>query len=184
MKVLIVDNKTARMHELYALLSGNDIEYKDYTTATLEDANNSDLVVLTGGSGFPIVGNEDKLQNEINIIKHTTTPILGICFGFELLHVAFDGVLHYHEVPVHGVREICFESGDCVDVFEFHRWLVKKVRPEFVQIAHSDIGVEVMRHKKRKIVGTQFHPEMLPDKTYGDEFFRNMVEELTHEIIQ
>jgi len=183
MKFLIIDNKTARMHELYALLAGHTIECKSYAEATLEDANNVDLVILTGGSGFPIVGNEDKLQNEIHIILHTKTPILGICFGFELLHVAYGGILHYNEKPIHGIKEIYFENGESCDVFEYHQWIVKKVRPDFVQIAHSDTGVEVMRHKKRNSIGTQFHPEMLPDKTFGDEFFKSVIDDLLYETI-
>jgi anthranilate/para-aminobenzoate synthase component II len=46
--------------------------------------------------------------------------------------------------------------------FEAHDWRVKTVpRKHFDVLAKSNTGVEILRHKKRPIIATQFHPEVV-----------------------
>lgn len=39
----------------------------------------------------------------------------------------------------------------------------------------SKDGVEIIKHKQKIIYGFQFHPEMFPDQTQGDELFANLI---------
>jgi carbamoylphosphate synthase small subunit len=44
-----------------------------------------------------------------------------------------------------------------------------------VGLANSIEGIEIIKHKDKPIYGFQFHPEMFPNLSDGDELFANIV---------
>jgi GMP synthase-like glutamine amidotransferase len=92
MKTLLVNNSSLLLKELQADIPG-DVTVIPWDDIGTIDAANFDLVVLSGGSAFSIVGNEEKLKSEVMLIRSGKKPLIGICFGCELIATAFGGVL-------------------------------------------------------------------------------------------
>ena len=182
MNILITDNGTLRLAELTKLLKGNEYQIVSVDKLDTIDTQSFDLIILSGSSKFPIFGNEDLYKNEVDLIKKSDVPIIGICLGFELIGYAYGARL---EAMDHKKREVVkiqttqpsqiFDNLPNFRVYKAHRWVIKELPTELVELARSSDGVEVIKHKNRKIYGFQFHPEMLPDETCGDEIFNNLL---------
>lgn len=187
MRVLLVNNGTKEPEKLLTLLSGYDVQVvipDDLRTVTV---SNYDLVVLSGSSKFPITDNEWFLLPEIDLIKTTTTPIIGICYGCELIARAFGGSLVDHgeeskECDLVHIKVVAddpiFSGRKEFEAYDAHRWMIASLPPELRVIARSKHGPEVIRHTDRLIWGFQFHPEKMVDESYGDEIFNTVLASL------
>lgn len=183
MNILIVDNGTSYLPKLRDLLVGHVIEIKKFGDVDLGHANGFDFIVLSGGHQFPVEGNEKKFKNEIEIIQNAKPPILGICFGFELVAHAFGARLILMKNKEQGIVEIApsaesilFDGIDTLRVYESHRWVVESLPHDLVELARSKDGIEIIQHRSRPVYGFQFHPEMFVDQTVGDTIFKNLFE--------
>ncbi|XKT74157.1 MAG: type 1 glutamine amidotransferase [Patescibacteria group bacterium UBA2163] len=184
MNVLLVDNGTTLQEKLKQLIPGEEsvLCFDAFSEKNTEDA---DVVVLSGSSLGPLYGNEEKYKAEIEFIQNTTKPIIGICFGYELIIHALGGVLKKldeHEigtVQIHVLKDLeLFYRTPTFQAFENHRWGTGELPAEFEVLAESDHGPEVIRHKTRPIYALQFHPENHTDTSFGDELFLNIFNRL------
>jgi GMP synthase (glutamine-hydrolysing) len=183
MKALIIDNGTSYLRQLQELLRGHSVEVLPYWRLTEGvPLANCDVVILSGGHLFPVLGNEINLQNEISFVKMAAVPVFGICYGFQVIARAFGATLEKMERKEHGILEIAVSQQDPLfkgissfKVFESHRWVIRESAPELMALARSVDGIEVIRHASRPIYGVQFHPEMFVDRTCGDEIFHNFL---------
>lgn len=177
MKILLIDNGTTLLNKLKALIPGDEVTHA-YDDVDV-DTHNFDLAILSGGSKYQLVGNEDKFEKEINFIKNTKIPIIGICFGYELVATAFGATLK--ELPenkkgMYEVRVLDESLGvGVIKVYENHRWVVDQLPEVFDVLAVSDDGLEIIKHKNLSIYGMQFHPENLVEETGGDELFLKLL---------
>lgn len=183
MKVALINNGTNEPEKLLALLAGHEV-----TEYPLEQASDAlcaafDLVILSGSSRLPIAYNLDVLAPELKLIRECTSPLLGICFGAELLAVAYGGTLRDTEHKEKGIYTITalsndplFQGRDSFDAYEAHRWVIDTIPTELELLASSDMGPEIVRHRTKPQYGFQFHPEKMCDETYGDELFRSFLE--------
>ena len=182
MRVAIINNGTKEPEKLRTLLASHEI-----TEFQLEEAADAlsapfDLIVLSGSSRFPIAYNLDAVTEELELIRKTGTPLLGICFGAELLAVAYGSTLIDTGHKATGIYNIdvttadpLFEGRSSFDAYEAHRWSIGALPEELEELAHSPLGPEVIRHKTKPQYGFQFHPEKMCDETYGDELFRSFL---------
>lgn len=187
MKVLIIDNGTLNLEQLRKVIndSSDVISYsqiKEKPTAYFDEYT---AVILSGGSTFPIVGNETILNDEISLIKNLNKPIFGICYGFELIAAAFGAELERKHNKVHGIIEMEVTQSDKVfkdiqnfNVYESHRWVVKEIPECLLALARSKDGIEAFKHKTLPIYGVQFHPEMFIDTTCGNKILLNFLSSL------
>ena len=188
MKILIVDNGTSYLGKLQDLLAGHHVEIEPFGGPGLDRAGGFDLIILSGGHEMPVMGNEALFEREIELIRQGDIPMLGICLGFELIAHAFGSTLQLMENGEKGIVEIypsiksrLFAGIDKLVVYESHRWVVDEISEELVELARSDDGIEMIQHATAPIYGFQFHPEMFPDQTVGDDIFRNLVQEIDKE---
>ena len=182
MRVLVVDNNTNYLPQLKKLLSDHFFQVVKYTEVDLVDSDNFDLIILSGGHGLPIQGNEAYFKKEIDLIHTTTKPIFGICFGFELIAHTCGAKLTKLKNKNKGILNIDVVKPDKLffnipnfQVYENHRWVIKKVPESLIVLARSSNGIEAIKHKTRFIYAVQFHPEMCVKKTCGDEIFLNFL---------
>jgi len=97
-------------------------------------------------------------------------PILGICYGFQLMTHLLNGkvrhstkreygrvglVIHKHKGIFHNIKSkethVWMSHGDRID----------KLPKGFIRIAHSDnTPTAAMRHRSKPLIGVQFHPEV------------------------
>lgn len=190
MKVLLIDNGTSYLEKIKSLLKDHFVTVVSYNDIP-ENYNIYDLIILSGGHKIFInKENEQLIHKEIELIKYSNTPIIGICYGSELINVVFGGSIKQIN-KIKGLRIIhqsiqnpIFDNiKDKLEVFENHSFTVDELSPDLVTLATSDSGVEIYRHKIKPIIGMQFHPEMFTEKATGDEIFLNSIKILTSNLV-
>lgn len=186
MKILLIDNGSSFLDKLSELIPGQEIicKWDNISDIKTEDF---DLVILSGGHNFEIEGNEKRLEKELNLIRNTKKPLIGICYGCELIAKAFGGVLeksldkHKGIIDVSFTDESILKRGGKVKVYENHSWIIKTLPTNFVSLAHSEHGPEIIKHRDLPIYGFQFHPEKCVEETEGGEVFLSVLDSLIFE---
>jgi GMP synthase-like glutamine amidotransferase len=182
MHILVVDNGTKHLARLRKLLKAHRVTVWRYSRIRIAELSKFDAVILSGGKTFPVLGYESRLKNELALIHSFRKPILGICFGFELIAHAFGSTLKRLKVKERGILTIrvtrpnsFFGRDKRVRVFEGHRWVVQNPGKQLRVLAVSKDGIEAIQHNTRPIVGVQFHPEMFTNKKRGAAFFNTFL---------
>ncbi len=168
--MLVVDNGSVYTTNLIQFLKRKNFEFKAvaFDKVELSELDTIDSFILSGRR------KNDKLMNLINskIIQHSLfkkKPLLGICYGAEILALTLGGTIirmnSLHKGPqkikVLKQNELC--NGD-IEVFESHQYEIAKLGNKLTLIASSEqCKHEIIKHKNQKIFGTQFHPEMSND---------------------
>jgi GMP synthase-like glutamine amidotransferase len=173
MKILVVNNHTQHLKHLNSALLGHQLEIVMYRPGVTFYHKDKDLIILSGGGGEGLEINDaatgGKLwyEDQMNFILSCNKPILGICMGFEVIARAYGSKVEEMKDLIMGFQNIKTtakgkaELGkDEVEQYEAHKWRVQKINEkEFDILADSRTGIEIIKHKKRKILATQFHPE-------------------------
>jgi para-aminobenzoate synthetase len=172
MRVLLIDNHTEHKKALEAALAGHDVEVQKYRPGLNFHTEGKDLVILSGGGGE---GREIYdthkaghlwYEDELNFVKNCDKPLLGICMGFEIICRAYGSSVEEMPAVVEGATDLkVTRKGKKAFVqksirqHEAHKWRVKKAPKGFKVLAKSPTGIEIIKHKRRPIIATQFHPE-------------------------
>lgn len=151
-------------------------------------------VILSGSSAsfvHPKVGQPD-YRAEVELIKKIKIPILGICFGHQLVGRAFGSqnqdlgfrVSGFEKVEIVEPNEIFSSWGRGCEIVvdQNHRDCLYNLPEGFVLLARSQTcEIEAMKHKRKPIYGVQANIERATDeKPYGlrvlENFISNVVE--------
>lgn len=85
MKALIINNRTTHLEELRSLFIDSVVIEKENLDNNL-DISGYDVIVFSGGSNTPtVLEHPEYYTSEINIIKQSKIPIVGICLGAEII---------------------------------------------------------------------------------------------------
>jgi GMP synthase (glutamine-hydrolysing) len=110
-------------------------------------------------------------------------PILGICYGHQLIAKDLEGrvsrgvVKEYGHSSLHHEKSPLFQDLPNRDltVWMSHGDTVSDVPPGFTIIGETDdCKIAAMQHLGRRLFGLQFHPEVVHTE-YGTEIYRNFV---------
>ena len=147
MKILLIDNETTLLNKLQTLIPGNEITRR-WSDLSAFDVSSFDLVVLSGCSSFQVMGNEDQVKDEVELIKSFDKALLGICFGAQLIAHVFGGELKRLEKERAGIQYIqvtkpdsLFGGKNAFDVYEHHQWSVSEAPYQFEVLARSSDGI-------------------------------------------
>jgi len=111
-------------------------------------------------------------------------PLLGICYGHQMIAHIWGGKVGKGESAEYGVGEIEIDDEDVIfkgvpkklRIWVSHYDEVKELPEGFVKLAHSETcGIEAMRHKELPIFSVQFHPEVWHTE-HGEDILRNFLE--------
>lgn len=136
--------------------------------------------------GIIISGGPLCLSNDVNICdinKNITTilsfpniPILGICFGFQIMASIYGGKIIRMDKKRHGKSIIEINSNSVLlnkninnkNVFNCHKDKLVEVPPDFDVKAYNknEDVIECIESIKLKRYGVQFHPEALEETNY------------------
>ncbi len=136
-----------------------------------EDLHQVDLTktkgfVLSGGPNSVYEKNAPQLHEKV---LEMNLPVLGICYGMQLLAHHFGGLVESHEKKEYGTTEIQIHEDNPLThglpndlkVFMSHGDQVKKLPKAFKSLASSASTEHVMMmHETKPIYGIQFHPEV------------------------
>lgn len=172
---LIVDNHDAMcVAHLSQILKARALPFQ-----VLDRAASFDLVDLRRLQGVFLSGSGDlDLTQPLDLqaisldsacLTNLAVPILGICFGFELILSLFGGTLADTaapppsdpvEVAVIERKGVFSDLPSTIRVMEFNGVRAVTVPPTFTVAARSDRSAnEAVIHVTRPIIATQFHPE-------------------------
>ena len=97
-------------------------------------------------------------------------PVLGICYGAQLMTELLGGTVAYSDKREFGNAYLCVDDPgsllDCVglttNVWMSHADKITQMPPEFVRLAHTDnCPIAAMRHQRKPLFAVQFHPEVV-----------------------
>ncbi len=138
-------------------------------------------IVLSGG---PSSVNDAKAPTLHPEILTLNIPILGICYGMQMLAHVLGGRVEacqrreYGQMAISTQNSPLFKdipSKDAHIVWMSHGDSVVKLPPNFIEIAHSiDGGIAAIAYPEKNIYGLQFHPEVT-HSAHGLTMLKNFV---------
>ncbi|MDG6954530.1 MAG: gamma-glutamyl-gamma-aminobutyrate hydrolase family protein [Nitrososphaerota archaeon] len=189
-KVLVVNNYPARDRagKLESCIEGNGgavtaVEWGD-ASASLFDS--FDGVVLSGSPDMMTERRtEAKFLKERDAILESNAPILGICFGHQLVARAFEAEVVKDRKPVQEMIRTTVLTEDrlfaglpkSLMLLESRHEVVKSLPAGFTLLAKSATSaIAAMKSRSRPIYGVQFHPERYSvDHPEGNAVLGNFV---------
>ena len=108
-----------------------------------------------------------KIMNNILPILEFNVPILGICFGYQILCSLYKGQFNSFNVMQNGDKPIKLSNNELFvgvpkksDLYVAHFDYTKTIPTLFKNIAAGETGINNgVKHKYKPIYGFQFHPE-------------------------
>ncbi len=104
-------------------------------------------------------------------VLETGVPILGICYGMQLLAHHLGGEVGFSERQEFGLAELTIDVPDTplfaglpnlIDVWMSHGDYIKRLPAGFLSLGHTaNSAVAAMGDGKRQVYGLQFHPEVV-----------------------
>lgn len=184
MKILIVDNNSIYLDCLKKLFIQHDLVIQNPSELDESESNKHDLIVLSGGHGMSVYGNEEYFKNEINLVKTSTAPIIGICLGMEIILVAYNQNLQNNKVNIKGEDLLkiseeykIFEGLDPtkLSIYENHKWYVGSVTEDLHVLARCKHCIQIVKASNKNIYGLQFHPEVLIENSEESKIIDNIL---------
>lgn len=180
-KILIIDNDTGAMKDLKDALKDENFKIINFRKFKIEQAKGFTHIILTGGDHWV---NLKKFSEEVKLIKNSPVPILGICYGMQLIAKSFGSnlkilkKLNKGNTYVNILRKdnLFFNVPEKIKVFEYRQYAVNKMGENFKILATSAYGIEAIKHNKLPVYGVQFHPEViLENKRIGRKILKNFL---------
>ncbi|UCG90978.1 MAG: gamma-glutamyl-gamma-aminobutyrate hydrolase family protein [candidate division WOR-3 bacterium] len=194
MRTLIIDNylpNSPQLEHLYNVIKDitvHTVEIMEYSSIHPgEEFKQYDVFVLSG-SQHKLAESEvfESYLNEGVFLKNIKKPVLGICFGHQLIARAFGEEIATMDSKYEGyyiVNKIENDPlfaglNDKFFVTESHEEMVVDLPNDFILLADSpNCHIEVIRHQVYPIYGVQFHPERFDEKhpagyTILENFFK------------
>ena len=137
-------------------------------------------IILSGGPAS--VYKEDAPRCDPDIFQ-LGLPVLGICYGMQLLSEALGGRVEYHPAREYGraqcriiaENELCAAMPETMQVWMSHGDQVAQVTDDFVPLATTETcPYAAVKHRALPLYGLQFHPEVT-HTPHGPELLRNFL---------
>ncbi len=197
MKIVVVNNyketnQTEKAVQNIEKCTGQSVEKIDYKEPDLYSRvveSEPDLVILTGSSALLSKPRTHELfQPEMDLVRNARFPILGICYGHQIIGSAFGAPMRdlgqmlrgYEKVSVVQKHPLFDGLPSDLMVAESHRQELTNVPDEFQHLAQSTTSnVEAIAHRSKPIYGVQFHPERSnDDHPHGRMIIQNLLKQI------
>lgn len=146
-------------------------------------AKNPKGIIFTGGPNSVYGENAPKLDSEIFSMG---VPILGICYGDQLMAHNLGGEVKSAEIREYGKTEINLDTTSLLfkdiknidECFMSHTDYISKAPNGFKIIAHTDkCPIAAMCNEEQNLYGVQFHPEV-EHTLFGKKMLENFLYEV------
>lgn len=137
-------------------------------------------IILSGGPQSVFVNNAPQLAN---LLLDLNLPILGICYGLQLLSHHFKGKVTGGKTREYGKTNISISAGSVIfksvhrnlSVWMSHGDYIKALPKDFKVTSRSENGlISSFESKKNRIYAVQFHPEVNHTQ-HGIKIIRNFL---------
>ncbi|WP_027420217.1 anthranilate synthase component II [Crocinitomix catalasitica] len=188
MKILLIDNYDSFTYNLVHYITSFDVEldvvYNDQIEIT--QLHSYDKIIISPGPGLP--KDAGRLFDVLDAVIETT-PVLGVCLGFQAIIEKFGGKIYNQPVVKHGIAEsieivspskLFLDTAPKFKVGLYHSWAANAFNfPKdlvITALSENDI-VMAFDHKTLPISGVQFHPESILSE-YGLKIVENFIFEI------
>lgn len=153
-----------------------DVQPSDAPAAELSSRKG---LIISGGPASVYQSGSPGIDPEI---LNTGTPVLGICYGHQLLAYHLGGKVQKGQQGEYGIAHLKVTCEDALwsgversQIWMSHTDSVASIPPGFRVTASTEIsGVAAMSHPQRKLFGIQFHPEVVHTHA-GKRILKNFV---------
>ncbi|HKS59233.1 MAG TPA: aminodeoxychorismate/anthranilate synthase component II [Thermoplasmata archaeon] len=173
MNVLVIDHEDSFVYNLVQTLGSTGarvrcVRYTETLSTALDPV--PDAVVLSPGPGHPSERALTRLSRSVLRETGTSTPILGVCLGHQLIAEVFGARVIRAPAPVHGATSPVRHRGEGLyrgipnpfEAARYHSLLVDpRSIPAVLEVdARSSSGAVMgLHHRRQPTFGVQFHPE-------------------------
>lgn len=176
--VVLIDNGADSPSAYFTLLANYQVRKIMFQDIKNYDLNDCQLIILSDGHSLNASENID----EIELIRNTSIPLIGICYGFQVLCHVYGAELVKLSRKREGLLKITAEAKHSIFknkndyiVLEKHRFGVQKIPETLTCLASSIDGCEIIQVQGKQQFGLQFHPENINPQNEGREIFNNLV---------
>lgn len=180
MKIAIIDFKSLFSEDVYNAVRNTGVDYSIFDcNVTVEDLKDYDGMVFTGS---PKAVYEDGDHISMDVLN-MGLPILGICYGHQLVHYMFGGEVRKADKSEHGKimlrqtreSELFYNMPETHGVRMSHNDEVVRLASGFEKICETDDCVYAGSQNTEKHIYTlQYHPEA-KENDYGQEIYDNFI---------
>jgi GMP synthase (glutamine-hydrolysing) len=160
--------RRTRELNVYSEIQPYNIDIKKFITT--KKNYNIKGIILSGGPSSVVGKNSHRLsKEELNYLIEQKIPILGICYGLQLLAYLYGGKIHKSKVREYGHTVISINKKsdlftglrNKLNVWMSHGDSIQSL-PDFIKVTSGSKNktLSSFEYKKDNIYGLQFHPEV------------------------
>ncbi len=181
-----------RFEQIFKGVPDLQFEISNFERLKSENLEEFDMFILSGSPADLIERETDeRYKGEMEFIRNTEKPVLGICFGHQLIGMAFGfKVRRMRDERVEWNKkefmlkikpfELCDKEEIMVEEYHMDEVIYTPELEKVFDVLSSteNCKVQIIRHRRKKIFGLQFHPETDPDskiKEDGEEIIKNFI---------
>ena len=178
--ILVIDNGSTSLGALVDRLRFLRVNFRVQNHAQRPELTPFSGVIITGRA----VASQDSNRDNSKMIQAAASggiPVLGICYGAEIIATTFGGTLRRLENRLKEWRAVSviiqnpLLEKDNLQAYESHGYKICRLSSILESVARSAVtDNEAIRHRQLWIYGTQFHPELSGDS--GTAIIRNFVQ--------
>ena len=184
-EIIIVIDFGGQYNQLVARrVRENNVYCEIYSYKTDIEAKNPKGIILTGG---PNSCYEKDAPSYTKELFELGIPVLGLCYGAQLMMHILGGKVERAKVREYGKTEVIIDKKDSLLLENVNSpticWMshfdyISKTAPNFEVSAHSkDCPAAIVECEEKKLYGIQFHPEVL-HTAEGNKIFANFVKNI------
>lgn len=168
--LLLVDNGSVFTKNIVEFLESINVSHHaiPFDRVTLDELHKFDSIILSGRR------HNDQAMNAQNskLVNHSILekkPLLGICYGAEILALTAGGTIRKMSAIQKGPStvQVMQKNPLCngvIQVYQSHNYEISALGKSLTHLASSNsCKYEIIQYQDRNIYGTQFHPEMTKD---------------------
>lgn len=158
----------------------SEVFSSNVTKEELSKIQNLKGIILSGGAASVYDDNSPKCDKEILSIG---VPILGICYGHQLIAYLEQGQVKSGDAGEYGITKLKIINKNGLlsglnvseKVWMNHKDVVVKLPDDYLPVALTDNSpIAVFENQKKKLYGVQFHPEVTHTEN-GNRILENFV---------
>jgi GMP synthase (glutamine-hydrolysing) len=166
--IVILDSGSSKVPNIEQMVD----EFMDFKTVPFLEFSPDDFPEAKGViiSGAPLLITEINMEKHLETSKWIKTieiPVLGICFGHQVIGLQFGAFgskiredRDWQEIGQLETDPIFSRMPNVFQMMEDHCEVIS-IPAGFTLLASSDASInEAMRHKDKNLIGVQFHPEV------------------------
>ncbi len=177
---MTINKKSKYLNMLMSYLDKIKIKY--FVVSNLEDFLKLNYLKIKGliisGSSLSLLQlNNEKLEilrKAIYPLILTDVPVLGICFGYQLLNYVFNGKINKlkymekctKEISINNANKLLKNPKNKLRVWLHHKDYITELSRMFEAIAYDNKYIMAFYNKQMQYYGVQFHPEAKSETLY------------------